>query len=82
MPKAHVRTLAGMLFSSALMLAIAMPSGAQEPAPPAPQSRRKTSSMAPLDGESAPESVEERSLRLIGEAEARRGGMARRGGGG
>jgi len=58
MPKAPVRTLASMLFSSALMLAVAMPARAQEPVPPAPPEEGLE---APLDDESAPESVEERS---------------------
>ena len=58
----------------ALTLGIAMPVRAQKPAPPAAPEEEL---QAPAVDESAPESAEERSPRLIGEAEAlAAGGMA------
>ena len=74
MTRTRHSTLAGVVLFGALTLGIAMPVRAQEPAPPAPP---EDELQAPAVDETAPESAEERSPRLIGEAEAlAAGGMA------
>jgi hypothetical protein len=72
--KCLTATLGGGVLFGALTLGIAIPVRAQEPAPPAPPEEEL---LEPALDESAPESAEERSPRLIGEAEAlAAGGMA------